>query len=81
MDSYQEFTTAATMRAASFDEADARVWGDVAVTTCRFALDYELGGERHRETGWDVLVLRRDAGTWRVVWRTVIPGPPQGSSG
>jgi ketosteroid isomerase-like protein len=78
--SYQEFAAAATVHAADFDEADVQAWGDVAVATCRFALDYEMGGERSQDAGWDVLVLCRAAAGWQVVWRTVIPadgaGPP-----
>jgi hypothetical protein len=44
-----------------------------AVATCRVALDHAMGGARHHDTGWDVLVLRRAAGAWQVVWRTIIP--------
>jgi ketosteroid isomerase-like protein len=49
--SYQEFAAAATVHAADFDEADVQAWGDVAVATCRFALDYEMGGERSQDAG------------------------------
>jgi hypothetical protein len=74
--SYEEFAASATVRAADFADADVQLWGDVAVATCRFDVEYELRGERCRDTGWDVLVLRRTADTWQVLWRTVVPGPP-----
>jgi len=73
VDSYEQFAAAATVHAADFDEPEVRMWGDTAVATYRFALDYALGGARTQDTGWDVLVLRRAAGTWQVVWRTIIP--------
>jgi ketosteroid isomerase-like protein len=72
-DSYEQFAAAATVHAADFDEPDVQAWGDTAVATYRFTLDYAMGGAHSRDTGWDVLVLRRAAGTWQVVWRTIIP--------
>jgi hypothetical protein len=82
VDTYEQFTAAATVHAADFDEADVRTWGDTAVATYRFTLDYAMAGAHNHDTGWDVLVLRRAAGTWQVVWRTIIPGavPPTTAS-
>jgi hypothetical protein len=74
VDSYEQFVAAARVHAADFDEPDVQAWGDTAVATCRFTLDYAMGGARNHDTGWDVLVLRRTAGKWQVVWRTIIPG-------
>jgi ketosteroid isomerase-like protein len=74
LDSYDQFAAAATVHAADFDEPDVQAWGDTAVAIYRFTLDYATGGARNQDTGWDVLVLRRTAGTWQVVWRTIIPG-------
>jgi ketosteroid isomerase-like protein len=79
VDSYEQFAEAAAVRAADFDEPDVQAWGDTAVATYRFTLDYTLGGARNQDTGWDVLVLRRTAGTWKVVWRTIIPEDSAGS--
>ena len=73
VDSYEQFAAAATVHAADFDEPDVQAWEDTAVATYRYTLDYSMGGARNHDTGWDVLVLRRAAGTWRVVWRTIIP--------
>jgi len=81
VDSYEQFADAATMHAADFDDADVHVWGDTAVATYRFTLDYALSGARSHDTGWDVLVLRHTPGTWRVVWRTIIPEGSAGSPG
>jgi hypothetical protein len=79
VDSYEQFAEAAAVHAADFDEPDVQAWGDTAVATCRFTLDYAMGGARNQDTGWDVLVLRRTAGTWQVVWRTIIPEDSAGS--
>jgi hypothetical protein len=73
VDSYEQFAAAATVHAADFDEPNVQAWGDTAVATYRFTLDYAMGGVRIQDTGWDVLVLRRAADTWQVVWRTIIP--------
>jgi ketosteroid isomerase-like protein len=54
VDSYEQFTAAATVHAADFDEADVRTWGDTAVATYRFTLDYAMGGAHNHDTGWDV---------------------------
>jgi hypothetical protein len=74
---YVEFAKAATLHVAAIDPADVQVWGDVAVATCRFELQYTMGGERIKDLGWDVLVFRRAAQvSWQVLWRTVIPAAP-----
>ena len=79
VDSYEQFAEAAAVHAADFDEPDVQAWGDTAVTTYRFTLDYAMGGARNQDTGWDVLFLRRTAGTGQVVWQTIIPEDSAGS--
>ena len=58
-----------------YDETDfvTDLFGDTAVVTYRFDIGYEMDGEMSRDTGHDLFVLKRDAGEWRVVWRTLIP--------
>ena len=74
VDSYDQFAATATVHAADFAEPDIQTWGDTAVATYRFTLDYAMGGgARNHDTGWDILVLCRAAGKWQVVWRTIIP--------
>jgi uncharacterized protein (TIGR02246 family) len=73
--SYEEYVHHA--RTHSFEELEHSidVFGDLAVVAYRFAIRYTLndeGGE-HDETGEEVLVLRRGADGWKVIWRTQTP--------
>lgn len=47
--------------------------GVTAVATVMFRIRYELAGNTFDESGTDVLILAREDGTWRVVWRTQVP--------
>jgi uncharacterized protein (TIGR02246 family) len=73
--SYEEYVHHA--RTHSFEELEHSidVFGDLAVVTYRFAVRYTLNGEdgEHDETGQEVLVMRRGAGGWKVLWRTQMP--------
>lgn len=73
--SYAEFAAAGTVH--SYDESDHRVdlWGNTAVATYRFRIDFEVGGERYLEAGLDLLVFSRFDDSWQVVWRTPAPLP------
>jgi hypothetical protein len=51
VDSYEQFVAAARVHAADFDEPDVQAWGDTAVATCRFTLDYAMGGARGHSGG------------------------------
>jgi len=55
---------------------EVRVFGDAAVVTYRFEIEYELDGERTEESGGEVLVLARDDEGWRAVTRIQLPHPP-----
>lgn len=61
-------------RTDAFEELEhgIDVFGDLAVATYRFSVRYTLSGEdkARDETGQEVLVLRRSAGRWKIVWRT-----------
>jgi len=73
--SYEEYVHHA--RTHSFEELEHSidVFGDLAVVAYRFAVRYTLNGEdgEHDETGQEVLVMRRGAGGWKVLWRTQMP--------
>ncbi len=58
-----------------YDETDfaTDIFGDTAIVTYHFDIGYEMDGELSRDTGHDLFVLKRDAGEWKVVWRTLIP--------
>jgi uncharacterized protein (TIGR02246 family) len=70
--SYEDFVHHA--RTHSFEELEhcVDILGDTAVVTYRFGIRYTVNGEdaERDETGQEVLVLRRGAGGWKVIWRT-----------
>ena len=61
-------------RVHEFSEHDHRtdVVGDVAVATFRYDMVYERAGKKNRAEGRDLWVLRRQAGRWTAVWRTML---------
>ncbi len=72
--SYADFVEAATIQGFQASDPTVDVWGDTAVVTYTFEIDYEMNGERARESGRDLFVLTRTADGWRAAWRTLIPG-------
>jgi ketosteroid isomerase-like protein len=53
----------------------------VAVVTYGWEMDYEQGGQRSREAGTDLFVLRREGDRWQAVWRAVTFAPIGDSAG
>jgi ketosteroid isomerase-like protein len=47
--------------------------GPVAVVTYRWQMHWTAGGAQRSSAGRDVLVLRRESGDWRLVWRAQLP--------
>lgn len=37
-----------------------------------WTMDYEFGGQRYEEKGWELFVFGRLDGRWVVVWRTMV---------
>lgn len=70
-ESYREFMAAAVVRAFEASPADVDVWGDTAVASYAYDIDYEMNGGRLREQGRDLFVFTRVGGEWRAVWRGV----------
>jgi hypothetical protein len=67
--SYREFLASATILEFSESELSADVWGDSAVATYRYALDWEADGDRHHDEGHDLFVFRRSRDMWLAVFR------------
>jgi ketosteroid isomerase-like protein len=70
--SYADFAREATIHSFAAGELHIDQTGDSAVTTMPWTMDYELGGQRYEEKGWDLLVFGRREGRWVVLWRTVV---------
>ena len=68
--SYRDFISQATVHQFEMKDVEVDVFGAAAVAACPYTIEYQLGERRFRATGRDLLVLVRDGGGWRVVWRT-----------
>jgi len=71
--SYKDFVTHAAIRNVKESDHLIDVWGDTAVASYRFEIDYELNGQEHHDVGHDLFVFARQEEKWLAVWRTVIP--------
>jgi uncharacterized protein (TIGR02246 family) len=76
VESYQDFAHQATIGRYAETEIAVDVWGDTAVASYRYEIDYELGGEAYHDIGRDLFVFQLEEGRWRAVWRTLIPQSP-----
>lgn len=56
-----------------YHQSDLTVYdyGDVAIVTSSWEMDYEQSGQRSREAGKDQFVLHRRGTQWQAVWRAV----------
>ena len=73
IESYKEFISQATIRDYEESEIVVDVWGETAVASYHFEIDYEMGGTEYHDTGYDLFVFVREGGLWRVAWRTLVP--------
>jgi ketosteroid isomerase-like protein len=73
--SYRDFCRDARVHDFGTEDLRVDVVADTAVASYRFRIDYEYGGHRLQEEGREVQVMVREAGAWRSVWRTILPGP------
>ena len=76
VDSYKEFAGMASVQGLRESEHIVLVWGDTAVASYRFDIEYELDGQSHQDAGYDLFVFTRQDGNWLAVWRTILPVPP-----
>jgi uncharacterized protein (TIGR02246 family) len=73
--SYRDFLGSAVVRAYRESGLVVRQWGTTAVATYGWEMDYEQGGQLHREAGTDLFVFARQGDAWLAVWRAVTFGP------
>jgi ketosteroid isomerase-like protein len=75
-ESYADFARSASVFEAQIDEPAIDYFGDeLAVATMAWRIHYYFGGVRSDETGHDTYVFRRDAGRWRICWRSMASAP------
>jgi ketosteroid isomerase-like protein len=70
--SYGDFVRNAKVLELTIEEPQIDFAGDVAVATMAWRMRYEFGGRQSRERGHDTYVFRRDAGDWRICWRSLL---------
>lgn len=75
--SYAEFCGAAIIHGLKLGDPGIEVFGDTAIATYSYEIDYEMGGERFSDKGRDIFVFTRSNGQWRAVWRTMIIPQPE----
>ena len=75
VDSYKDFAGIARIQALRESGHVVLVWGDTAVASYKFDVEYEMDGQPHRDAGYDVFVFARQGGAWLAVWRTILPVP------
>jgi hypothetical protein len=75
VDSYKGFAGMASINALRESEHMVLVWGDTAVASYKFDVEYEMDGQSHRDAGYDLFVFTRLEGAWLAVWRTILPVP------
>jgi uncharacterized protein (TIGR02246 family) len=73
--SYGAFLRDCSVRAYRESGLSVREWGNVAVATYAWEMDYEQGGRLQREAGTDLFVFERQGEGWRAVWRAVTFSP------
>lgn len=69
---YADFTRDATIHSFTPGEIHIDQTAGSAVTTMPWTMDYEIGGQRYEEKGWELLVFGQLDGRWVVVWRTLV---------
>ena len=70
---YEDFLAIARIHAFQATDYVADVADQAAVVTYRWTIDYQIGDKRSVESGREMLVLVRPAGTWLVRWRVQLP--------
>jgi uncharacterized protein (TIGR02246 family) len=73
VETYREFAENTVSQEYRELDLAVDVFGDTAVATYRYEIEWQRDGAQFKEAGSDVLVLSRRAGKWKVVWRTIVP--------
>lgn len=73
--SYAEFLSSAQVLEYEESNFSVEVWGDTAIATYDWRIDWRSGEKISRERGQDEFVLLRDGEQWRAVWRAVLCAP------
>jgi uncharacterized protein (TIGR02246 family) len=78
VEGFVQYAAQATTHSFAETKRSIHVRGALAVVTYTYDVDYTFAGTRSRESGQEVLVLAKEAGVWRAVWRTQVPRAASG---
>ena len=72
MASYKEFVSKSHI--FSFEEKSINVdtFGNAAVATFEYTIDYEMSKKRSQEHGKEILVFSKDPDKWLLIWRMIV---------
>lgn len=71
--SYKAFNEQTHVKSFAPRDAEIDVFGDTIVATYRYEIVYETDGQTYDEDAGELLVFLKDADSWQVVWRTMVP--------
>ena len=54
-------------------EPEIHVAGDAATAVCPWTMTYTLDNETYTESGHEIQALTRSGGSWRIMWRAMLP--------
>lgn len=74
VDSFVQYCAIAKTHAFQERSHEIAFFGDTAIVSYIFDVEYEINGKRFDEVGHEMLVLRDDDG-WQVVWRMQLATP------
>lgn len=69
IDSYQDFLNQAVIRKFTEGDYDIKVWGNTALTSYTFNIEYDINGTEHSDSGIDLFVFTLHEGRWLAAWR------------
>ena len=69
---YEDFCKQAAILDLTISNPGIDVFNNTAIATYSYEIEYEMGGERFKDTGRDVFVFVRENDRWQAVWRTMI---------
>lgn len=74
VETFREFMERAAVTSFVEDDLSVTISGDTAVADFAWEMTWTDGETPHSQRGRDLFVFSRQGGTWRAVWRTLLPG-------
>ena len=72
IESYEDFVSKSHIFSFEEKSIDVDAFGNAAVATFEYTIDYERDNKRNREDGKEILVFSNDPGTWQLIWRMIV---------